>query len=48
LAHDEDGVLVRRGRLHGTVVRMGPSLLIAEDEMAEGIEKLSRAIERVG
>jgi 4-aminobutyrate aminotransferase-like enzyme len=44
----EEGVLVGQGGLHGTVVRVGPSLLITEAEMAEGIEKLGRAIDRVG
>ena len=44
----EEGVLVGVGGLHGTVIRIGPSLLITEAEMAEGIEKLGRAVDRVG
>jgi 4-aminobutyrate aminotransferase len=44
----EEGVLIGQGGLHGTVIRLGPSLLITEDEMAEGIAKLGRAIDRVG
>lgn len=44
----DEGVLVGQGGLNGTVIRIGPSLLITEAEMAEGIEKLSRAIEKVG
>lgn len=44
----EEGVLIGLGGLHGTVIRIGPSLLITEDEMAEGIEKLGRAVDRVG
>ena len=44
----EEGLLIGLGGLHGTVVRIGPSLLITEEEMAEGIEKLGRAIDRVG
>ncbi|MDX1645800.1 MAG: aspartate aminotransferase family protein [Longimicrobiales bacterium] len=44
----EEGVLVGLGGLHGTVIRIGPSLLVTEEEMAEGIEKLERAVERVG
>lgn len=44
----EEGVLIGLGGLHGTVIRIGPSLLITEDEMAEGIGKLERAIDRVG
>ena len=47
-ASREEGVLIGQGGLHGTVIRIGPSLLITEDEMAEGIEKLGRAIDRVG
>jgi len=47
-ASREEGVLIGLGGLHGTVVRIGPSLLITEEEMAEGIEKLGRAIDRVG
>ncbi|NNL30585.1 MAG: aminotransferase class III-fold pyridoxal phosphate-dependent enzyme [Gemmatimonadetes bacterium] len=44
----EEGVLIGLGGLHGTVIRIGPSLLISEDEMAEGISKLERAVDRVG
>ena len=47
-ASREEGVLIGLGGLHGTVVRIGPSLLITEEEMAEGIEKLGRAIDKVG
>ena len=47
-ASREEGVLIGQGGLHGTVIRIGPSLLITEDEMAEGIDKLGRAIDRVG
>jgi 4-aminobutyrate aminotransferase-like enzyme len=42
----EEGVLVGSGGLHGNVVRIGPSLLITKEELAEGIEKLARAAER--
>jgi 4-aminobutyrate aminotransferase-like enzyme len=44
----EERVLVGSGGLFGNVVRIGPSLLITQDEMAEGIEKLARACDRVG
>jgi 4-aminobutyrate aminotransferase-like enzyme len=44
----EEGVLVGQGGLWGTVVRIGPSLLITEEEMAEGVERLGRACDRVG
>jgi 4-aminobutyrate aminotransferase len=43
-----EGVLVGQGGLWGTVVRIGPSLLITEEEMAEGVERLGRACEKVG
>ena len=46
-ASRQEGVLIGLGGLHGTVIRIGPSLLITEDEMAEGIEKLGRAADRV-
>ena len=42
----EERVLVGVGGLFGNVIRIGPSLLITEDEMAEGIEKLSRACDQ--
>jgi 4-aminobutyrate aminotransferase-like enzyme len=44
----EEGVLVGQGGLHGNVVRIGPSLLISEAEISEGVEKLARACERAG
>jgi len=44
----EEGLLIGLGGLHGTVIRIGPSLLITEEEMAEGIEKLERAADKVG
>ena len=44
----EEGVLVGQGGLSGTVVRIGPSLLITEEEIAEGVEKLGAACDRVG
>ncbi|MGE0158419.1 MAG: aspartate aminotransferase family protein [Gemmatimonadales bacterium] len=44
----EQGVLVGAGGLYGNVVRIGPSLLITEDEIAEGLERLARAADRTG
>ncbi len=44
----EEGVLVGQGGLYGTVVRIGPSLLITEEEMTEGVERLGRACDGVG
>lgn len=43
-----EGVLVGQGGLHGTVIRIGPSLLIEREEIAEGLDKLARACDRVG
>ena len=44
----EEGVLVGQGGLNGTVIRIGPSLLITQAEITEGIERLRRACDRVG
>jgi 4-aminobutyrate aminotransferase-like enzyme len=41
-----EGVLIGIGGLHGHVIRMGPSLLIEEDEVAEGLDRLGRACAR--
>ncbi len=38
-----EGLLVGMGGLYGHVVRMGPPMLVSEAEMADGLEKLSRA-----
>ncbi len=42
-----EGLLVGVGGLKGQVVRMGPSLLITQDEIAEGLARLGRACDRV-
>ena len=42
-----EGLLIGIGGLHGHVIRLGPSLLITEDEIDEGIEKLGTAARRV-
>lgn len=42
-ATKEEGLLIGRGGLVGQVIRIGPSLLISEAEMDEGIDRLSRA-----
>ena len=46
-ATKEEGLLLGVGGLHGNVIRMGPSMLISEDEIAEGLERLGRACARV-
>ncbi|NKB88094.1 MAG: aminotransferase class III-fold pyridoxal phosphate-dependent enzyme [Acidobacteria bacterium] len=43
----EEGALVGLGGLHGQVLRIGPSLLITEAEVAEGLERLARACAQV-
>ncbi len=42
-----EGVLVGVGGLRGNVIRIGPSLLITEEEVAEGVARLARACTRV-
>jgi alanine-glyoxylate transaminase/(R)-3-amino-2-methylpropionate-pyruvate transaminase len=42
-----EGVLIGIGGLHGHVIRIGPSLLISEDEVAEGLTRIGRACRRV-
>jgi 4-aminobutyrate aminotransferase len=43
----EEGVLLGQGGMWGHVVRIGPSLLVSEDEIDEGLAKLGRACARV-
>ena len=43
----EEGLLVGIGGLNGHVIRIGPSLLIGEAEVDEGLSKLRRACGRV-
>jgi 4-aminobutyrate aminotransferase len=45
-AAKEERVLIGAGGLKGHVIRVGPSLLISEDEVAEGIARLERACAR--
>ena len=47
-ASREQGLLVGQGGLDGTVIRIGPSLLITADEIAEGLGKLGKACDQVG
>lgn len=41
------GLLIGVGGLHGHVIRLGPSLLISEDEVAEALRRLSQACDAV-
>ena len=42
-AAKDEGLLIGIGGLHGHVMRVGPSLLITEDEVAEALARLGRA-----
>jgi 4-aminobutyrate aminotransferase-like enzyme len=42
-----EGLLVGTGGMHGHVIRLGPSLLITEDETAEALTRLEKACARV-
>jgi acetylornithine/succinyldiaminopimelate/putrescine aminotransferase len=41
-------VLIGQGGLNGTVLRLGPSMLINEADIAEGVAKLGAACDAVG
>jgi len=47
-ASREQGVLIGLGGSHGHVIRVGPSLLITEAEVAEGLDRLEEAFRRAG
>ncbi|MGH7504570.1 MAG: aspartate aminotransferase family protein [Longimicrobiales bacterium] len=42
-----EGLLIGVGGLHGHVIRIGPSLLITEDEVADALARLERACRRI-
>ena len=42
-----EGLLLGLGGLHGHVIRLGPSMLISEEEVAEGLERLGKACQAV-
>ena len=42
-AAKDEGLLIGIGGLHGHVIRIGPSLLISEGEVAEALGRLGRA-----
>jgi 4-aminobutyrate aminotransferase len=46
-ATKEERILAGLGGLHGHVVRLGPSMLVTEDEMADGLDRIARACNRV-
>jgi len=43
-----EGLLIGVGGLHGHVVRMGPSMLVTRQEVADALDRLERACARVG
>lgn len=46
-AAKSEGLLIGAGGLEGQTIRIGPSLLITEDEMTEALRRLERACARV-
>lgn len=44
----DEGLLLGQGGMWGHCIRIGPSLLVTADEIAEGLEKLGRACAKVG
>ena len=46
-ATKDEGLLIGLGGIHGHVIRLGPSLLISEDEIAQGLERLAKGCQRV-
>jgi 4-aminobutyrate aminotransferase-like enzyme len=46
-ATKDEGLLIGLGGMHGHVIRMGPSLLVTEDETAEALARLERACAKV-
>ena len=47
-AAKDEGLLVGLGGLHGHVIRLGPHLLITDDEVDDALARLGRACEAVG
>jgi alanine-glyoxylate transaminase / (R)-3-amino-2-methylpropionate-pyruvate transaminase len=46
-AAKEEGILIGLGGLHGNVVRLGPSMLVTEEQVLDALERLGRACERL-
>ena len=46
-ASKEEGLLIGLGGLHGQVIRLGPSMLIGEGEIEDGLARLGRACDAV-
>ena len=46
-AAKEEGLLIGTGGMYGQVIRMAPQMLMSEAEIADGLDRLSRACGRV-
>ena len=46
-AAKEERLLIGTGGLHGHVIRIAPQMLISEEEIADGLERLGRACRKV-
>jgi 4-aminobutyrate aminotransferase-like enzyme len=46
-AAKKEGLLIGTGGLYGHVIRIAPSMLASEEEITEGIERLTRACRNV-
>lgn len=46
-ATKEEGLLIGLGGLHGQVIRLGPSMLVTEDQVDDALGRLGRACERI-
>ena len=46
-ATKEEGLLIGLGGLHGQVIRFGPSMLVAEAQVADALERMGRACRRI-
>ena len=46
-AAKDEGLLIGVGGLNGQIIRLGPSMLVTEEEVADALERLGRACERV-
>ncbi len=42
----DEGLLIGKGGLYGNTLRIAPALSVTEEEAQEGLEKLTRAIDR--
>jgi 4-aminobutyrate aminotransferase-like enzyme len=46
-ATKRERLLIGLGGLHGNVLRLGPSMLVSEDEVSDCLERLGRACQSV-